>query len=211
MALTCGQPHRTPRPASDSGAAPFQPRLCFPGCQPLKEIWWEERCFRNQLTSHFVDFRDLWTGVLNYKEHNLAERFAFVAWSIWYNCNAARTNTTHLPLSIVYQDILERLQEFQSAQDLPTTSVSLPQLTHWIPPRSPNLKVNFDSAIFHNSQTAGIGVVIRDESGKVVGPLSERIPPPHTVDVAEALACRRAVSFAKELGIKSVIVALKRS
>ena len=43
-------------------------------------------------------------------------------------------------------------------------------------------------------------------SGKVVGPLSERIPPPHTVDVAEALACRRAVSFAKELGIKSVTV-----
>ena len=54
-------------------------------------------------------------------------------------------------------------------------------------------------------------MVIRDESGKVVGALSERIPLPHTVDVAEALACRRAVSFAKELGIKSVIVALKRS
>ena len=54
-------------------------------------------------------------------------------------------------------------------------------------------------------------MVIRDESGKVVGVLSERIPPPHTVDVAEALACRKAVSFAKELGIKFVIVALKRS
>ncbi|KAK9999984.1 hypothetical protein SO802_019587 [Lithocarpus litseifolius] len=117
-----------------------------------------------------------------------------------------RMNNTHLPLSMVYKDMLERLQEFQYAQDLPATPISLPQLTHWLPPRSPTLKVNFDSAIFHNSQTAGIGMVIRDESGKVVGALFERIPLPHTIDVAEALACRRAVSFAKELGIKSMIV-----
>nr|POE70178.1 hypothetical protein CFP56_53069 [Quercus suber] len=41
---------------------------------------------------------------------------------------------------------------------------------------------------------------------KVVGALSERIPLPHTVDIAEALACRRAMCFAKELGIKSEIV-----
>ena len=102
--------------------------------------------------------------------------------------------------------MLERLQEFQTVQDLPATPVPLPESAHWIPLRSPTLKVNFDCAIFHNSQTAGIGVVIRDYSGKAVGALSERIPLPSTVDVAEALACRRAVSFAKELGIKSVIV-----
>lgn len=49
-------------------------------------------------------------------------------------------------------------------------------------------------------------MVVRDKSGKAVGALSERIPLPHTVDVVEALVCRRAVSFAKELEIKSVIV-----
>ena len=54
-------------------------------------------------------------------------------------------------------------------------------------------------------------MVMRDYSGKAVGALSESLPLPSTVDVAEALACRRAVCFAKELGIKSVIMALKRS
>ena len=100
------------------------------GCQPLKEIWWEEQCFRNQLTSHFVDFRDLWTGVLNYKEHNLAERFAYIAWSIWYNRNAARTNTTHLPLSMVYQD-LPAFGLTTTADPFDTSSESHPQSKFW--------------------------------------------------------------------------------
>lgn len=153
-----------------------------------------------------MHLRDLWTGVLNYKEHNLAEHFAYVAWSIWSNHNKSRMNNTHVPLSMIYQDMLERLQEFQSAQDLPAIPVLPTEPVHWIPPQCPTLKVNFDSAIFHNSQTVGIGVAIRDELGTVVGALSETIPLPHIVDVVEALACRRAVSFSKELRIKSVIV-----
>ena len=52
------------------------------GCPVLKEIWWEEPCLRQQLYTQFVDFRDLCLGVTNIEDQHLAERFAFVAWSI---------------------------------------------------------------------------------------------------------------------------------
>ena len=48
---------------------------------------------------------------------------------------------------------------------------------------------------------AGIGVVIRNSGGQVIGTLSDRIHLPASVDDVEALACRKAISFALELGI----------
>lgn len=52
---------------------------------------------------------------------------------------------------------------------------------------------------------AGIGVVIRNSSGQVMGALSDRINLPSAVDNVEAIACRKAISFALELGIDEVV------
>ena len=41
-----------------------------------------------------------------------------------------------------------------------------------------------------------MGVVIRDHEGNMIGALSERIALPPSVEDIEALACRRAISFA---------------
>ena len=77
---------------------------------------------------------------------------------------------------------------------------------HWCPPPHARFKANFDGAIFQSSNEAGIGVVIRDHRGEIIGSLSLRIPPPPlTIAEVEALACRRAVLFAKELCLHEVL------
>ena len=53
---------------------------------------------------------------------------------------------------------------------------------------------------------AGIGVVIRNPNGHVIGALSDRIFLPATVDEVEALACRKAISFALDLGVENVVL-----
>ena len=65
----------------------------------------------------FVDFWDLWIGIANNNERFLAERFANVAWIIWHNRNATRLKTTYFPYNKFYGDMLDRFQEYQSAQD----------------------------------------------------------------------------------------------
>ena len=45
----------------------------------------------------FVDFRDLFVGVLNSNDPELADRFAMVGWSIWFKRNADRTVQGSLP------------------------------------------------------------------------------------------------------------------
>nr|POE83782.1 hypothetical protein CFP56_06104 [Quercus suber] len=108
--------------------------------------------------------------------------------------------------------MLDRLKEYRAAQD--STKVASQDFmvqspnstpTHWKPPRSPFCKINFDGAIFQDRKMASIGVVIRNSGGHVIGALSDRINLPATVDDVEALACRKAISFALELGLANVV------
>ena len=49
---------------------------------------------------------------------------------------------------------------------------------HWTKPPRDFYKANFDAALFDSSNMAGIGVVIRDYNGNVIGALSQKIALP---------------------------------
>ena len=51
----------------------------------------------------------------------------------------------------------------------------------------------------------GIGVVIINSSGQVIGALSDIIHLPSAIDDVEAIAFRRAISFAMEIGVEEVV------
>ena len=51
----------------------------------------------------------------------------------------------------------------------------------------------------------GTGIVICDSKGEVIAAFSEKIPLPPTVEDIEVLACRRAMSFALEIGLRDVV------
>ena len=145
-------------------------------------------------------------GILNVKNGNLAERFTYIAWSIWAKRKASRLDLNYLPYSKIYSDAMERLQEFQSVQGSFQGAKSIsPPTVHWSPPPQSLYKANFDGAIFRDIYSARIGVVIRDCSGEIIGSLMERLVLPPTVEDVEALACRRAISFALEIGLQEVM------
>nr|POE81223.1 putative ribonuclease h protein [Quercus suber] len=148
--------------------------------------------------------KDLFMGILNKHDHHLAERFAVIAWSIWYKRNATWTSSSSLPRTQIHADALERLNEFHQAQDIPMVSHQPSTPVHWCPPPNSWCKVNFDGAIFQELGDAGIGVVIRDHVGKVIGAMSERIALPPSLEHVEALACRRATLFAKDFNLQAV-------
>ena len=49
-------------------------------------------------------------------------------------------------------------------------------------------------------------VVVRDHEGCIVAALSQRVRLTQSMEMAEALAARRAVVFAKELSLSNVLV-----
>ena len=67
-------------------------------------------------------------------------------------------------------------------------------------------KINFDGALFTSLDRAGIGFIIRDCNGLVMASLSQPIPLPLTALETETIAAARALGFALELGLNSVIL-----
>ena len=105
----------------------------------------------------------------------------------------------------IYRDAVERMKEFHSVQEEPRNQITVPHPTHWLPPSPSVYKVNFDGATFPDIAMAGLGVVVRDSEGLVTAALLERIHLPPTVAALEALACRRSILFAIELGLQEVV------
>ncbi|KAK9986954.1 hypothetical protein SO802_031905 [Lithocarpus litseifolius] len=94
------------------------------------------------------------------------------------------------------------LLEFKSAQVRVSRGMAeTVRVARWVPPIPNQYKINFDGAVFSNVDVVGLGVVIRDAYGQVIGSLAERIPILNLAATIEALACRRALPFAKELSI----------
>ncbi|XP_023917456.1 uncharacterized protein LOC112029003 [Quercus suber] len=92
------------------------------------------------------------------------------------------------------------LLEFKSAKVRERRAVAeSTSAVRWRPPSPNHYKINFDEAIFFNVGATGLGVVIRDSCGRVIGFLAKRVPLPTSTTTVEALACRRVLLFAKEL------------
>lgn len=80
------------------------------------------------------------------------------------------------------------------------------QPIHWsIPPRS-SFKVNVDGATSTEGiGNSGVGVVIRDEEGRVLAALSKMLPSHHHAEWTELFAMEQGVLLAHEMEPSSVI------
>ena len=67
-------------------------------------------------------------------------------------------------------------------------------------------KINYDAATFVEDNTAGLGIVIRNSEGHALVSLTQQIPLPATVIETEALAARRAMELALELGLEDIVL-----
>ena len=68
------------------------------------------------------------------------------------------------------------------------------------------MKINYDEVVFRDSNSASIGVVIRDSEGGVLASLAEKIPLPQTVADVEAIVARRAIMLARDLNLSLIIL-----
>ena len=97
------------------------------------------------------------------------------------------------------------LDEFMSVQPTPRPTPPRQQIQWQAPPQG-MVKINFDGAISTKTLSSGIGVVVRDDGGSVLGFLSQHFPQVVLPLEIEAKAASRALQFASELGFNQVIL-----
>ena len=75
-----------------------------------------------------------------------------------------------------------------------------------MPPPANLVKINFDGAVFSKDNFSGVGAVIRDENGLVLGSCTKRLPQAYSAVEVEALAAATALALAKDLGVTWAIL-----
>ncbi|XP_075669671.1 uncharacterized protein LOC142639362 [Castanea sativa] len=76
----------------------------------------------------------------------------------------------------------------------------------WTPPPSGLCKINVDGALFPSKKLAGIGVVIRDQQGRLLATLCRKIRAQLGVIKIEAKAYEASVLLARHLGLKNGVL-----
>ncbi|XP_042939607.1 uncharacterized protein LOC122274657 [Carya illinoinensis] len=76
----------------------------------------------------------------------------------------------------------------------------------WKLPPCGKQKLNFDAALFHDINFAGVGVILRNEVGEVVFALSRKEIGVSAVDGIEALAFFRGLQMLLNMGCNGLII-----
>ena len=102
------------------------------------------------------------------------ELFLTTAWHKWLHRNKTRLQEHTVPLEMIRDAAYKFLQIFKQSRDYPCSRRPIkPRRTRrWMPPKPGEYKINFDEAMFSESEEAGIGVVVRDSSGQVITALA---------------------------------------
>ncbi|XP_042974616.1 uncharacterized protein LOC122306248 [Carya illinoinensis] len=136
---------------------------------------------------------------------------AVVTWRLWKRRNEVIfQNEFTSPLSLMKQ-VNQKLQDLKLLQH-PTQIIPAMQeervepLQVWKAPPYGYYKINWDAAVDHKNQRVGIGVIIRDSDGQVIGTMRKNKflnPDPH---LAEACAALHAVLLGSNIGLRNIFL-----
>ena len=169
-------------------------------CPCLAPVWDLDSMWNFRRNSVFNRFGDLVKFIID-RGKNL-ELFTVIVWTIWYRRNLLRTLDKPFPISQVLPNAIAVHVDFIHTlpDDLPALSPHGLSRVVWFPPSHLIFKVNFDGVVFKESNSTGIGVLIRDDLRQVMASMSENIHLPSSINKVEALVVVRALCFAQEVG-----------
>uniref|UniRef100_A0A2N9G7B6 Reverse transcriptase domain-containing protein n=1 Tax=Fagus sylvatica TaxID=28930 RepID=A0A2N9G7B6_FAGSY len=145
-------------------------------CKSIAPIWHSISWGQTLSKIAYTDCIDLIYQCTQTLSTNELQLFAVICWSIWYRRNRLRLQQPADTNTQLVRRARETLLEFHAAQDRGKQRSMQPNSTtviKWKPPEVSRFKVNYDGAVFSDRNEAGIGVIIRNHRGEVMGALSQ--------------------------------------
>ena len=135
------------------------------------------------------------------------ELFLVQAWIIWNQRNRVLHGGNFNDPICLNKKAVEYLEEYRHTQ-VHLAAGLVVQLSRdvWTPPPESVFKLNFDAAIFMESDRFGFGVIIRNDKGEVMAAMSAKGPAVSSSDEAKMLACRKVIEFTMDDGFSKLVI-----
>ena len=138
-------------------------------------------------------------------EQSRVEKVIMVAWAIWTNRYESKNGGVKKNSWTLLQWSLDHLWKYQACSEVPIKPKTTIVL-NWITPTYDRYKINVDGAMFTSQKMAGVGVLIQDAKGRLIGACSKKIMAPLGAIEAESKAFEVGLQFAKDMFIQGFIL-----
>lgn len=144
-----------------------------------------------------------WERILSVYDKDKQAEITAVSWSIWRARNELVWNKKYTRLNFVIANAKQYLVQWKYAQHS-GSETSFPKLVEgdgasvWAKPQVSKIKVSVDEEIFGEENSYGIGMVARDDRGKMIQARTVCKDCLITPEHAEAMAIKEALSWVKD-------------
>lgn len=99
------------------------------------------------------------------------------------------------------------LEEYRVAMECMATKETMAEARGvWVPSPGNVFKVNVDGVVFAQHKAVGIGVIVRDDRGRIEAAISKRIDASLGAVEAKAMSYEIGLIFAKDIGIQEFVI-----
>lgn len=109
-------------------------------------------------------------------------------------------------MDVVVYKSLSLWANWKSANEVEPKAGAITDIVQWQKPDGGRMKINTDSTFNQANNTMGLGMVLRDDEGRFFAAKGINMQGTFTVNEAEAVCIREALSSLKELGVEDVDV-----
>ena len=174
-------------------------------CKFAKAVWRGTKIKLLALLEPVPEFLNLVWEVMDSHPNINWVFFAVTAWSLWNNRNTVIHGGRCKGQEGLIKSVAAYVEETKGEKVIQRRAhMSVAQL--WTPLKQGWYKVNTDGPVFRETGSCGIGVVVRNEKGQIMGTMCRRLELPLGALEVEAKAVEEGVQFARDLSLGQIVI-----
>ncbi|KAL8133545.1 hypothetical protein AgCh_008855 [Apium graveolens] len=168
---------------------------------PFASQCWNRRGGVHQSAGNYT-FDEWFNKMLEYADKDAHGEIAGMCWGIWKARNQVVWNNKRNEVNYVVFSTKQYLAEWRKAQGNSTKALYRDVIhgdgtSSWVMLKKNSVKVTVDATFFFEASSYGIGLLARDDEGRVIQGRSEAFAGEVRPEYAEAVAIKEALSWIK--------------